>query len=253
MSEYASGAEFYDLLYAGEKDYRAEAELIAELVREELPSARSVLDVGCGTGQHARHLTDLGFRVDGVDLEAAFVERARVRCPGGTFEIADMTSLDLGRTWDVVTCLFSAIGYARTVEGLRSAVAAMARHLAPEGVLIVDPWFEPGQLTHGWVAMLTGDDGPLKVCRISRTLVEGRVSTLDFHYLIGRPDGVEHRTERHELGLFTETETGDAFRAAELTVRRIPERLRTRGIYVGRPVDGDRHREASPSGSPSAG
>ena len=125
-----------------------------------------------------------------------------------------MTALDLGEQYDVVTCLFSAIGYVRTVARLNRTVACFARHLAPGGVVVVDPWFEPGQLTHGWVMTLTGEAEGLRVCRMSRTVIDGSVSRLEFEYLIGRPSGLERRSETHELGLFTQSEMEHAFLAA---------------------------------------
>ncbi|MEZ4415802.1 MAG: class I SAM-dependent methyltransferase [Gemmatimonadota bacterium] len=237
MGDYETAADFYDLLYAGEKDYAAEAAWLAECIRERQPAARSLLDVACGTGEHAKHLAAMGFRVDGVDLEPAFVARAAAKLPAGRFQVADMEHLDLDERYDVVTCLFSSIGYACTVERLNRTVAALARHLAPAGVLIVDPWFEPGQLTHGFVMTVLGADEQAKVCRMSRTVVDGRLSVLEFEYLIGRAGGIERASERHTLGLFTEAEMGSAFAAAGLRVERLPEALRTRGIYVGRPAD----------------
>jgi SAM-dependent methyltransferase len=233
MGHYTPAAEYYDLIYGAVKDYRAESELLASLIHERRPGARTVLDVACGTGGHARWLSELGFEVTGVDLEPVFVEMARAKCPRGRFSVADMTELDLGETFDVVVCLFSAIGYVRTVEALGRTLVRLARHLEPEGVLVIDPWFAPGQLTHGNLRMLTGEQEGLVVCRIGRTLIDGVTSTLEMHYLIGRPEGIEHREERHELGLFTQREMEEAFRSAALSVTRLPEVLRTRGIYVG--------------------
>jgi len=238
LPHYAQAAEFYDLLYASVKDYEAESRHIASVLRATHPRARRVLDVGCGTGQHAAHLTAEGFRVDGVDLEPAFVEIARARCPGGRFTVADMTTLDLPDRYDAVVSLFSAVGYAVTVARLNQALARMASQLAPGGVVVVDPWFEPGQLTHGRVMVVSGQRDGLAVARVSRTLLEGKTSVLEFEYLIGRPSGIERRHERHELGLFTQAEMEAAFRAAGLDVTRRPEEDGTRGLYVGRAASG---------------
>lgn len=233
MSHYSTAAEFYDLLYRAEKDYAAEAEVLSTVIRRHNPRARTVLDVGCGTGSHARALIDIGFDVDGVDLEPSFVELARAKCPEGQFHIGDMTCLALSKRYDAVTCLFSAIGYVDSESGLRSTLAGMRAHLDPGGIVIVDPWFEPGQLTHGWISMLTGQDADVTVCRMSRTLVEGRVSILEFEYLIGRSVGIERRSEVHRLRLFTQGEVEAAFNAAGLAVERKPKVLRTRGLYIG--------------------
>lgn len=234
MSAYRHAAEFYDLLYADIKDYAAEAALLTKEVRATGSDASTLLDVACGTGAHARALIDAGFRVDGVDIEPAFVEIASAKCPEGRFGVADMVTLDLGRHYDVVLCLFSAIGYVRTEAALRGAIQRMAAHLQPHGVLIVDPWFEPGQLTHGYVTTVSGKNDEVTVCRMSRTVLEGRISRLEFEYLIGTANGLERRSEVHELGLFTQEEMTAAFAAAGLTVERRPEALRTRGLYVAR-------------------
>lgn len=233
MASYGQAAEFYDLLYAREKDYAAEAGLLASMIRDVHPSARTILDVGCGTGSHARSLLDLGFSVDGVDVEPAFVEIARVKCPEGSFVVGNMTALALPNRYDVVTCLFSAIGYARTEGALRAAVRCMREHLEPGGVILVDPWFEPGQLSDGWIATLMGESDGLTVCRMSRTVLQGTISRLEFEYLIGTASGIERRSEVHELGLFTRHQMERAFSEAGLAVERKPEALRTRGIYVG--------------------
>lgn len=234
MGSYRHAAEFYDVLYAREKDYAAEATLLAILIRDANAGARSILDVGCGTGSHARSLIDLGFRVDGVDLEPEFVEIAQAKCPEGSFVVGDMTALDLPDRYDVVTCLFSAIGYTRSEDALRAAVRSMVAHLNPGGVILVDPWFEPGQLSDGWIATLVGKRDDLTVCRMSRTVLEGTMSRLEFEYLIGAASGIERRSEVHELGLFTQDQMVAAFTEAGIVVERQPEALRTRGIYVGR-------------------
>ena len=50
MPHYSEAAEFYDLLYEGDKDYAAEADLLAQVIRQCAPAASTLLDVGCGTG-----------------------------------------------------------------------------------------------------------------------------------------------------------------------------------------------------------
>jgi len=234
VSDYAKAAEFYDLLYQSLKDYPAEARLLRAEILAANPSARSILDVGCGTGAHARALIDCGFEVDGIDLEPEFVRIAQSKCPEGRFRLGDMTRFELPRRYDVVTCLFSAIGDARTPDRLVAAVASMARHLKEGGVLIVDPWFEPGQLTHGRIMAIVGNTDALTVCRMSRTVVDGSLSRLEFEYLVGTTAGLERRSEIHELGLFSQPEMEAAFTSAGLAVERKAESAGMRGLYIGR-------------------
>jgi hypothetical protein len=63
---------------------------------------------------------------------------------------------------------------------------------------------------------------------------EGRVSYFDFHYLIGTPEGTEHFTERHELGLFEVEEMKETFVANGLEVIHDEEGIAGRGMYVGK-------------------
>ncbi|MCA9286699.1 MAG: class I SAM-dependent methyltransferase [Phycisphaerales bacterium] len=238
---YAEAAEHYDLIYSVFKDYDVESARLAATLRQRSPEAKEVLDVGCGTGQHARALGALGFEVDGVDLEPAFVRIASARNPAGRFVCGDMLELDLGRRYDAVLCLFGAIGYVGTIDRLHQAIAAMARHLRAGGILIVEPWLEPERATDGFVGINTAESDTVKVCRMARTTVHGRLSRVEFQYLFGRSSGLEHRQEIHELGLFTREEMLEAFRQAGLAAQHDPEGLIGRGLYVAtRPEDDSR-------------
>ena len=74
---FTASSEFYDLIYSTFKDYETEATQIASVLRHCNASCKTVLDVACGTGEHARLLAAAGFIVDGLDLDAAFVSIAR--------------------------------------------------------------------------------------------------------------------------------------------------------------------------------
>jgi hypothetical protein len=63
---------------------------------------------------------------------------------------------------------------------------------------------------------------------------EGNLSVLLLHYLRGRPDGIEHYSERLELGLFSREEMTRGFESAAMDVRYNSEGLMGRGLYIGR-------------------
>lgn len=224
---YRRDARLYDVEYA-EKDYAGEAARLHELIQARSPRARTLLDVACGTGRHLEHLRRW-YGVEGLDADADMLTVARERLGDVPLHRADMRDFDLGRQFDAVTCLFSAIGYMCTVAGLAEAVGAMARHVTPGGVLIVEPWVTPDRWIEGHVFSLAS--GPL--ARVDRSWREDGLSILEQHYLLGGPEGIQYWVERHELGLFTHEEYAEAFRAAGLAVEHDPDGLIGRGLYVG--------------------
>jgi ubiquinone/menaquinone biosynthesis C-methylase UbiE len=227
---FSRSADLYDALYATFKDYRTEVEQLRELIG---PDARTLLDVACGTGKHLELLRE-HYDVVGLDLDPALLTIARERLPGVELIEGDMTAFDLGRRFDAVVCLFSSIGYARTVGRLDAALASMARHVAPGGTLIVEPWLAPEDWRAGHVHMLAVDDEALKIARVTHASREGDVSIADFAYVVATPAGVDHFAERHELGLFTDAQYRAAFTSAGLRVEHDPEGLMGRGLYVAR-------------------
>jgi len=210
-------AEIYDLLYAiSGKDYAIETAALAELIRRRTPDAESVLDVACGTGEHLRHLTHSFPDVVGVELSRAMLVRAEAKVPGVAVHPGDMRTFDLGRTFDAVLCLFSAIGYVRSEDELRAAVARFAAHARPGGVVIVEPWFYPDQWREGNVSMTAGERDGRTVVQVANSHRDGRRSLVDSHVLVANADGITHFTDRHELTMFTPAEYADAFSAAGL-------------------------------------
>ncbi len=225
-------AELYDRFYES-KDYRGEAERVRDIVLDRRPEARTLLDVACGTGAHLAHLAD-SFEVDGIDLDDALLRLATRRLPSVPLHRADMRDFNLGRRFDAVTCLFSSIGYVETPDGLRRAIEAMARHLEPGGVLVVEPWITPQRFDPTVMARPIMIEAPdLQAVRLNASRVDGRRSILEFHYLVARPGSIEHLIEEHVLGLFTDDEMREATACAGLQVEHDSEGLSGRGLWIG--------------------
>lgn len=229
---FRSTAHVYDLTYST-KDYATEAADVRDLVRRRNPAAQTLLDVACGTGRHLEHLR-AWFDVAGVDVDPGMVAIAQERLDGVAVQVADMRSLDLGRRFDVVVCLFSSVGYMRDLAELRRAIGAMRAHLAPGGVLVVDGWVRPDRwIEPGTIFSEAVRDDEAALARAGRSWREGRNSVLEIHSVVATADGVDHLVDRHELTLFSDEEYRFAFTATGLTVERIDSPMPDRDRYVG--------------------
>jgi SAM-dependent methyltransferase len=228
---YARRPDLYDLEYAS-KDYAAESATIARIVRERNPAARTLLDLACGTGRHLEHLRR-EFACEGVDLDDELLAVARERLADVELRQGDMRTLGLGRTFDAVTCLFSAIGFVGGPEGLAAAADAFARHLEPGGVLLVEPWLEPDEWMPSRPHVLAADAEGTALARVTLSgLRDERISTTEMHYVVATADGFDEWVEHHELYLFTREEMRDAFENAGFSADYEEEGLIGRGLWV---------------------
>jgi SAM-dependent methyltransferase len=156
ISNFEKYSAFYDLLYR-DKDYAAEAEYVARTTRWAVPSARSILELGSGTGRHGHLLAAMGFEVHGIERSSEMVALARVGggahfpVDAGSFtcEVGDICTAKLGRTFDAVVSLFHVISYQTTNQALQEAFRTAADHLAPGGLFLFDVWHGPAVLSLG--------------------------------------------------------------------------------------------------------
>ncbi|MGH3648802.1 MAG: class I SAM-dependent DNA methyltransferase [Micromonosporaceae bacterium] len=226
-------ASVYDAIYRSRKDYVAEARLVTGLIRDRAPDAASLLDVACGTGEHLIHLRD-EFEVTGVDISPQMIDVARTKLPGVELRVADMRELRLGQSYDAVICLFSAVGYLGASSELDAAMAAMAAHVHPGGVLVIEPWIFPEDWNEGRLGHDVSGSDEVRVARMVRSTARGRTAVMEMHYLVGDAAGVRHFTDRHEMTLFTRAEYEAAYAAAGCEVEFLPGGPTGRGLFVGR-------------------
>jgi SAM-dependent methyltransferase len=146
-------ADTYDVVY-GSKDYEGECDRVLNgCIAVGSSEPRSVLDLGCGTGGHAIPFTRRGLRVVGVDRSAEMLAVARRKVTKEEHDIqfvhGDITDIDLGETFDLVTIMFAVLGYQLTDAAAAAALRTAARHLEPDGVLAFDVWWGPAVLSVG--------------------------------------------------------------------------------------------------------
>jgi SAM-dependent methyltransferase len=132
-------ARFAALEAAGH-DVHGEARRVLQLLEEVgrpggTGAAGDVLDAGCGTGRVAARVAAAGHRVVGVDLDASMLAEARSAAPHLEWLLADVSTLDLDRRFDVVVAAGN-LWPLLTPGTHQRAVSRLAAHLRPGGRLV---------------------------------------------------------------------------------------------------------------------
>ncbi|MEI6126605.1 MAG: class I SAM-dependent methyltransferase [Pseudomonadota bacterium] len=186
MRTFNAYARYYDLLYK-DKNYEAEAAFIYRLIRKYSPGAVTVLDLGCGTGQHDFFLSAMGCSVTGVDRSAEMLDKAKNSA--GVAEIdfmqGDIRTVRLNRTFDAVISLFHVMSYQTTQEDIRSACTAARTHITAGGLFIFDFWYGPAVLTERPVVRIKRlEDEHSAVTRIAKPVLYPNRNVVDVNYQI---------------------------------------------------------------------
>ena len=192
MSVFAGYSRYYDLLYR-DKDYTGEAKWVAELLRKHAPHAKSLLEIGSGTGLHASLFAGMGYDVTGVDMSDGMLARAEARrdtlepavATRLTFEPGDARSFRLGRKFDAVISLFHVMSYQTSNEDLSAAFASAREHLKDGGVFIFDCWYGPA-VVRQWPAVTTKElgDEHTHVNRVAEPVIHAGRNVVDVNYTV---------------------------------------------------------------------
>ena len=231
-------ARYYDLIYAT-KDYRSEvADQIRLIEKYQRSPGRELLEVACGTGRYLEHF-EKRFRCTGLDLNPPMLRIARQRLARSRLVVGDMSTFDLGVEFDVVACLFGAIGYVHGSRNLKRAVRNFSDHLKPGGVLLISPWVSRESFAVGSPHLQTYQDRERKIARAVVARLQGRnVALLRFHWMIAeRNRPVVHVDDDvHALAMHSREDLLESMRGAGLEGRLVRGAPRSPGsswLYVG--------------------
>ncbi len=117
--------------------YFKERDFINKVIEEE-NLGKEIIDAGCGTGIHLMLFSELGYVARGFDLRKDMVDVAKKRNPSLEIIQGDMRKFPLKGNSDVIICMYGAINYLDTEEGLEKTFNNFYKHLKDKGVAIID-------------------------------------------------------------------------------------------------------------------
>jgi SAM-dependent methyltransferase len=211
MTEFGGYARYYDLLNR-DKDYPGEIRFIDGLIRRHAPGARSVLELGCGTGVHGVLLAETGYDLVGLDLSAEMIAVARRRAAALPPDVAkrlrflqaDAREFQLDGQFDVILALFHVMSYQLGNADLSAVFSRLKTHLKPGGVVLFDCWYGPAVLTdRPTVRVRRAADAETDVIRTAEPTLHANDNIVAVSYRLSATDRhsgrVEEFTEVHRM------------------------------------------------------
>lgn len=191
MSCFADYSSYYNLLYQ-DKDYAGEARYVHKLIQKYRPGAKTILNLGCGTGNHDFELAKLGYNVTGIDMSAKMLASANSRLstlntqPSSlNFILGDIRTVRLEKTFDVVVSLFHVMSYQTTNADLKAAFATVKANLRPGGLFLFDCWYGPAVLTDPPIVRVKRlEDDKVELLRIAQPVMHYNENVVDVNYQV---------------------------------------------------------------------
>lgn len=224
-------ADQYDRVYR-DKNYLAECDLLEKVFHSYgTTPVHTILDLGCGTGNHAIPLAKRGYHVTGVDrsaemlahvqhkvqdnLEPAIAERLK-------FVQGDIRNIDLSQKFDAVLMMFAVLGYQLTNQDVLSALLTVHRHLKHGGLFICDVWYGPAVLSlrpSERVKVFPLEDG--KLIRTSSGILDTYRQLCEVHFRLWQLSNskvISETEEYHKMRYFFPQELDLLLRQAKLSL-----------------------------------
>jgi SAM-dependent methyltransferase len=136
-------ARSYDLLYR-DKNYEKECDFIEETFKRNNYLPKSILDLGCGTGNHALVLAKRGYKVTGIDRSAQMLAIARRKAQDAGLDInfieGNITNAEFEGKFDAVISMFAVMSYMPANEDVAAVCKIANNVLVPGGIFIFDCW-----------------------------------------------------------------------------------------------------------------
>lgn len=186
MQAFQDYAYYYNAFYQ-DKDYKAEVTQIDSLLTRYGSDISTVINFGCGTGQHDIELARMGYQCAGIDQSPLMIETARENIKREDlcidFSVADIRSFESQIQYDAVISLFHVMSYQTKNQDILSAFRSARKALGEGGLFLFDVWYGPGVLSDKpCVRVKEIEDEKNKLVRIARPVMHDKENVVNVCY-----------------------------------------------------------------------
>lgn len=204
-------SNLYELVYAS-KDYILEVEVIKKILSQISPQSNRVLDFGCGTGNHAKLLSENGYLVTGVDRSKAMLKRAKAKSGSCKLSFLHSDQIDeiKNGSQDVALSLFDVVSYLSEMSDLFNFFELIKKKTHGSAPLLFDFWYLPAVIhLKPEIRKKTFFNKNQSIMRVSEPTLDISTSSvrINHDFFISKDNRiVEHFSESHTMRCFTKNE-----------------------------------------------
>lgn len=201
-------SKYYDLLYR-DKNYQEESRYVADILRNNDPSVKTILELGCGSGSHALFLCEDGFDVTGIDRSVDMVAAARKKNISGFKPVqGDISEFHIDQKFDACIALFHVISYLTGNQSLINCFKLTNAHLKNNGLFLFDVWYSPAVYSQKpEIRIKRLEDDKIMVTRIAEPVMHHQRNVVDVSFevsVINKEDAFsETIKEKHPMRHFS--------------------------------------------------
>lgn len=224
---YSVLADIYDIVMS-DVDYETWADYIDEIILMHQPTARSILELACGTGTIALSLEELDcYKITATDGSPDMIRIAREKSAdvNSSIDFRTMNFLDLSfeESFDVVYMVFDSINYLHSKEDILLLHEQVKSILNPGGIFIYD--FTTPRNSRKAIHFLDNEskkiNGGYRYYRRSSFNAKKRIHTNRFHIEKldeSTGDILEKFEEQHQQKIYTLEEIKSIIKETDFTV-----------------------------------
>lgn len=230
-------AEDYDIFYQ-HKAYQKECLYLKSIFnRYALKHPQTILDLGCGTGNYLIPLTQMKYKLTGVDASAQMLAIAKTKLKKNKLKAelrhGWLQHFQIKKNFDAVICMFSVIDYVTKKSDILKTFRNIYHHMRPGAIFVFDFW-QKEAVERGYSKVrkrIFKGNG----CRVERssqtTLLSGKnICEVQYHCTVTKGKNIHQQyDEKHILRYFSILEMESFLKTANFKVLNIHPFLKPNG------------------------
>ena len=228
--------EHYDVLLSlFGKNYLLESKFIHEKILEYSKDYKSLVDYGCGTGNHLLYFSSF-YASLGLDYSEKMISIAIEKVKNAKFVHTSMRNLKIKDRFDIALCLFGSITYLENKTSINHTILNIKNQLNVGGLFIIEPWYTHEEIENRITQSQYGSYGAISGCRMYEISMVGNTAQMKDIILFNNGKKIKSLTAEHFLTILSYDEYGKILSKNGFSVELMENPITGRKIFFARKV-----------------